>query len=300
MATSARTADFFRSVELGCVTLRVRDLPTVRAFYADLLGLTAREVPSGKKSAAAPSGSQCELAAAPGGPVLLVLEADPTAKARPAGTAGLFHTAILLPDPAALGRLAQRLIDHRVRFATGDHGVSEALYLDDPEGNGVELYTDRAPDDWPRASANGEVAMYTRAVDLESLLEAGVRQPGPHLPAETRIGHVHLCVSNLATAEKFYVAALGFTVRQRSFPGALFVGRDGYHHHLGLNTWQSNRPSAPGALGLAELTLTFHDRSAWETAVRNASPAADLRDPTAGVRLSDADGISVVLRFAER
>lgn len=297
VTTTAPAAQFFQTVELREVTLRVRDRATVRAFYADLLGLAV----------IAESDTRTELATAVGEPVLLVLESTPTAAVRPARTAGLFHTAFLLPDRAALGRMAQRLIERRVRFATGDHGVSEALYLDDPEGNGVELYADRALDAWPRSATDDEVAMFTRPVDLESLLEVGARQAGPFLPRSTRIGHVHLCVSDLARAAGFYVEQLGFVVRQSSFHGALFIGRDGYHHHLGLNTWQSNRPAVPGALGLAEFTLTYHSRTAWEKAVRTAVPGAPLRDPPGAgtpasgrrVRVTDPDGLAIVLECAD-
>lgn len=282
-------AEYFQSVELERVTLRVRDLATLRAFYAGVLGLAVR----GSDTA------RVELAASPTGPVLLVLEASPAAAVRPAGTAGLFHTALLFPIRAALGRMARQLIARRVRFATGDHGVSEALYLDDPEGNGVELYADRARADWPATAADGSQPMWTRPVDLESLLEAGPPRDEPPVPPETRIGHVHLCVSALGPAEKFYATALGFPVRLRGYPGALFLGRDGYHHHFGLNTWQSDRPSAPGVLGLTELTIVFHQRTAWTAAARAVQAEKDPKADTMA-RVRDPDGIALVLRLAER
>ncbi|MGC4074719.1 MAG: VOC family protein [Nibricoccus sp.] len=271
------------------VTLRVRDLARMAAFYRDVVGL----------SVVSETGDRVELSALATrtGASLIVLERAPDAPARPQGTAGLFHTAILFPSRAALGRAARRLIERDVEFGTGDHGVSEALYFDDPEGNGVELYADRAVADWPPAGTDGQVTMYTKAVDVQSLLAADGMETGLPIPLETRIGHLHLCVANLAQAEAFFVDVLGFPVRQRSYPGALFMGRDGYHHHFGANVWRSRFPAVAGALGLKRFTVNFTDSTelARVTAAAEAKGHVVVRD-TQGVRLRTADGLELVLK----
>ena len=281
---------FFRSVQLCEVTLRVRALERVAAFYREIVGLRMTRV----------NERRVELFAPEGGAALIVLEEAAEAKARPAGTAGLFHTAILFPSRAALGAKARRLIDLGVEFGTGDHGVSEALYLDDPEGNGVELYADRAPADWPRASDDGQVTMYTEAVEMRSLLAAGAGVADNDASAGARIGHVHLSVAELGAAETFFSDVLKFPIRQRSYPGALFFGRDGYHHHFGANVWRSRLPAAPEALGLARLTITFADSGdlAGVLAAAEAKGFPVARE-AAGARLRTRDGIGFVVRVAE-
>ena len=286
MATSD---DFFRSVALTDLTLRVRELTTVAAFYRKVLGfLVVTETTE-----------RLELSATGAAPALLVLEQAPQAPPRQPGSAGLFHVAFLYPDRAALGRIATRLQNQGVRFATGDHGVSEALYLDDPEGNGVELYADRAVEAWPAAGPDGGVTMYTIAVDLASLIAEGARAAGPVLPVDLRIGHIHLGVSNLAATEQCYARELGFPVRQRNFPGALFLGRDGYHHHLGANTWQSRQPAPSGALGLARFTIRFTPaEEPTKVIARLRQAGREVTERDGGFVAHDPDGIELQIRGA--
>ena len=149
-------------------------------------------------------------------------------------------------------------------IGAADHGVSQALYLSDPEGNGIELYVDRPPGEWPPAQPDGQVQMFTDALNFNPLLEAAARTDGPLMPPSTRIGHVHLDVASLAHAEAFYAGALGLAVRQRSYPGALFLARDDYHHHLGANVWRTRAPAADEALGLAHVRLCVGDREILE------------------------------------
>jgi catechol 2,3-dioxygenase len=255
---------FFRSVEFTELTLRVSDVAAVRAFYEDVLGFGCQS-PPGAETRLGPPGNDTTL---------VVLQAAPEAPARPRATAGLFHVAFLYPDRPALGRALRRIHELGVRMGSADHGVSEALYLSDPEGNGIELYADRPPEAWPPRQPDGQVSMYTEALDLSSLL-AVARRSGPLLPAETRIGHVHLSVADLGHAEQFYSERLGFEVTQRTYPGALFLGRDGYHHHIGTNTWNSRYRVSPGALGLAGFTMTL------------------AGDADSDERLQDLDGIPV-------
>ena len=272
---------FFRSVEFSDLTLRVADLPHVQAFYQDVLGFACLEAGPGTARLAPPGASVA----------LIVLQAAPEAPPRPRGAAGLFHMALLYPERAALARALQRVLDLGVPIGSADHGVSEAIYLSDPEGNGIELYADRPPAQWP-AMSDGQVTMFTEALDIPAVL-AMARTPGPLLPPATRIGHVHLSVADLGHAERFYGDALGFPVTQRSYPGALFLGRDGYHHHIGANIWRSRRAAVPGTLGLVEFTL----RVSPDERARITARLASLGDAHAGsgilVEAEQSDGLSV-------
>jgi len=276
---------FFQSVQLTELTLRVADLAQVQAFYQDVLGFARLDAAPGTVTLAPPS---APLA-------LLVLQAAPNAPPRPRGAAGLFHVAFLYPDRAALARALERVLELSAPSGSADHGVSEAIYLSDPEGNGIELYADRSPQEWPPRGADGQVTMYTEALDIPAVL-ALARQPGPLLPATTRIGHVHLSVADLGHAERFYAEALGFTVTQRSYPGALFLGRDGYHHHLGANIWRSRQAAVPGTLGLVEFTLRLSQPDEFVVMTKRLADAGRLRDASDGVATAeDLDGLTVRL-----
>ena len=183
---------------------------------------------------------------------------------------------MLLPSRAALGAWLRFAADRGVEFAGfSDHGVSEAIYFSDPDGNGLEFYADQPRAQWP-FSASGELAMATRPLALPSLLaEAAPASATPLAGAQW--GHLHLRVTDLDRSEKFYRDVLGVTLTQGSYPGARFLAADGYHHHLGLNSWgQPRRPQPPGALGLAAATFARAGKSATR----------ELRDPDGiGLRL---------------
>jgi catechol 2,3-dioxygenase len=194
-----------------------------------------------------------------GGPALVELESEPDAAPRQVGTTGLFHQAILFPDRAELARALKRVIEAGWRLTgASDHLVSEALYLDDPEGNGIELYRDRPREEWRRTAA-GELEMATLPLDLQDLVSeldaAGDEDSGA--PPGTRMGHVHLNVADIPASEAFYDGTLGFDVMVRSYPGALFVSAGDYHHHLGLNTWAGAGapPPPPGTRGLRRFDI---------------------------------------------
>ena len=273
---------FFDSVQLTGVTLRVSDIGRVALFYEDQLGLRRLAERDGSVGFSA-TGRE---------PALIELESAPTAPKRSRGAAGLFHVAFLFPDRAALGRIFARLIEEDVRLGAADHGVSEALYLSDPEGNGLELYADRPHSEWP-PSQDGQVAMFTEALDAPSLLAAGHDGVGPRMPADTRIGHIHLSVSSLDKADAFYESILGFAIRQRDYPGARFYGRDGYHHHLAANTWQSQGAASHGALGLSRFSIRLQDPAPLVERARAAGRAVkELED---GTLLQDFDGIGVAM-----
>ncbi len=278
-------SQFFAGVEFTDLTLRVADVAHVQAFYEDVLGFDHVLRAPGVVALSPPGASHA----------LLVLNSGPSAPPRPRGAAGLFHVALLYPDRPALARALRRVLDLGIPIGSADHGVSEAIYLSDPEGNGLELYADRARGEWP-PSDDGQVAMFTEALDLPSLLTLA-RTPGSLLPAETRIGHVHLSVADLDHAEQFYGGLLGFTVTQRNYPGALFLGRDAYHHHIGANVWRSRLPALPGALGLAELTLRVSDAGdlvAIDERLRSSGRVDSQSD--IGTLAHDFDGLAIRVR----
>ncbi|MCX7622922.1 MAG: VOC family protein [Thermomicrobium sp.] len=267
---------------LGPVTLRIADEQLIRLFYHGVLRYDLRVRSDG-----------CLAALPPGSTVPhFLFEWSPTAPPRPANAPGLYHTAIVLPHRAELARVLAQLVERRWPLAgASDHGVSEALYLADPEGNGLELYVDRPRERWPRASRDA-LAMVTEPLDVRDLLRELERHPGlwTRMPAEARVGHVHLQVSSLHLAERFYVELLGFEVTQRSYPGALFVSVGGYHHHLGFNVWHSRRadPAPPGSRGLARFALVVPERPAWEAALERLERAG--RPVERGLRGEFGDG----------
>jgi catechol 2,3-dioxygenase len=236
---------------LGAVTLRVADLDRSTRFYQDVIGLQV----TGRAGDTAILGVD--------GTTLLALRAMPGAQPAPRRATGLFHVAILLPTAADLGRALQRMLAAGIPVGQGDHLVSEALYLSDPDGNGIEVYRDRPRSTW--YWQDGQVQMATDPVDLAALIAAAEREPavGVGAPAQTTIGHVHLKVADLAEAKAFFQDVLGFSVTAE-MPGALFVSAGGYHHHFGLNTWQSRgaAPAPAGTAGLVSYTIVLPDAGA--------------------------------------
>ena len=223
----------------------------------------------------------------------------PDAPRAPSFSTGLFHLAILVPDRAELARSLQRLARAGWRLTgASDHLVSEALYLRDPEGNGIEIYRDRPREEWRRDG--DELAMATLPLDLESVL-GELEEDGPPangMPAGTTMGHVHLQVADIPPVEAFYNGALGLDVMVRSYPGALFLAAGGYHHHLGLNTWQSQGAPAPpeGALGLDHYELVLPSAAERDSAAdRLADAGASPERLDEGVLATDPSGNRVLL-----
>src|SRR3954451_19175823 len=272
--------------EMGAVPLTVAELDSARDFYRDAIGLT--ELPSENGAVRLGAGDR----------PIVELIGDPDAPVRPQGTSGLFHLAIVVPSRPDLARALQRVAEAGWRLTgASDHLVSEALYLSDPEGNGIELYRDRPRDQWP--VRDGVLQMDTLPLDLAVGLGERRRQDGQaSMPAGTRIGHVHLNRGDLTAAEVFYSGALGFDVTVRGYPGALFVSAGGYHHHLGLNTWTGEgAPPAPaGSRGLDQYEIRLPGSAqlaAEEDRLREAGfepeRAADR------IRVTDPAGNRVVL-----
>lgn len=255
-------SEYHKNIRLSGVTLRVNSLEKMLKFYCSDLGL---QILSG-------DAHHAELGT--NGEPLVILERDEDASPLPYA-AGLFHMAFLYPDRGALGTALRRLAERKKAIdGMADHGVSEAIYLSDPEGNGIELYVDRPTLLWPRK--NGQIEMFTAALDLDGLLSLA-ETPGYHyrMPEATILGHLHLRVTDLKEAEEFYHGKLGLAVQQSSFPGALFFGKDGYHHHIGANVWGGRQPYQTGTRGLAGFTMEFLNGE--KTLGENSS---DVTDPS--------------------
>lgn len=238
---------------IGSVELAVADLERSRRFYTEAIGL--EQV----------AGDPHALGA--GGRTLVVLrEVEPGSPAPPSST-GLFHLAILHPSRPELARALRRLVDAGGGLdGASDHAVSEALYLHDPDFNGIELYRDRPRDQWPESDDG--VGMVTLPLDVQALFdEAGAPDSRPTDP-DTIMGHVHLKVSDLERSVAFYTDTLGMGVRARYGTQAAFLAYGGYHHHLGLNTWQSQGGDPPpaGSAGLEHFTIAD-------------APEAEMTDP---------------------
>jgi catechol 2,3-dioxygenase len=273
---------------IGMVRLRVADLEDLTTFYERVIGLRAVER-DGELARLGPEDGESliELVSAPGAP------------SAPSFSTGLFHLAILVPDRIELARSLRRVASAGWRLTgASDHLVSEALYLRDPEGNGIEIYRDRPRDQWSRD--NGELRMATLPLDLQNILDelGSGEEDANGMPAGTTIGHVHLQVADIPAAEGFYNGAVGLDIMVRSYPGALFLAAGGYHHHLGLNTWQSaGAPPPPeGALGLDRYELVLPDEGAVDAAAERLGQGGDPVRVEDGVLATDPSGNRVLLR----
>ena len=218
-------------LEIGTVRLTVNDLAKVSDFYARAIGL---EKLGG-------DGTTTRLGA--GSRVLLELTADRNARKSSPREAGLFHTAFLLPSRADLGAWVHHASETRLPIqGASDHLVSEAIYLADPEGNGIEIYADRPRETW--RNTDGSIKMATEYLDIPDLA-AAARGKWKGAPEGSVVGHIHLQVGNVAEAEGFYVGDLGFEVMAH-YPGAAFMASGGYHHHIGANIWNSRGAALAG------------------------------------------------------
>lgn len=290
-SSSSQKADLPDATSIGFVHLTVADLAVTGAFYDEVLGFRL----------AHQAGFTRHLSSNGSYPFHLVLTGQPGARRPPRRSAGLYHFAILYPSREDLAQALKRLLDVGWPIAgASDHGVSEAIYLSDPEGNGIELYVDRDRARWP--IENSALVMPTRPLQLDGLL-ALASGPWPGMAAGTRIGHIHLRVSDLAKAEAFYSGLLGFAVTVRGYPGALFFAAGGYHHHIGVNIWAGSplAPSDPQAPGLRTFTVHLPDRAALAQVVRRieraGSPLESATDygRTVACTVRDPDGIQVTL-----
>ena len=243
------------ATRIGRVRLQIAALARSLRYYEEVLGLRVIER----------TATVATLGAHGDDRPLVELHELPGARPVPRrGRLGLYHFAILLPDRAALGRFIEHLARLGVYAGMSDHLVSEAIYLSDPDGLGIEVYADRSRSAW--RVEGGQLSMSTEALDVDDVVRSAGGEPWTGMPSGTTIGHVHLYVSDIAEASAFYHEALGFDKMVWSYPGALFLSAGGYHHHLGTNTWAAHAPRAePGDARLLE----------WEIVLPTPAHAAD-------------------------
>lgn len=268
------------AAEVGTVTLKVADLPRSLTFYTELIGLRIFQQ----------TGATATLGA--GSRPILNLEEIPGARNQPVNTTGLYHAAILLPDRHSLAIKISQLQAIHYPLGFADHLVSEAFYLSDPDSNGLELYRDRPRSEWQWH--NQSVQMATDPIDFFSFF-GEVQKNDPALtnfalPAGTRLGHMHLRVADIAEAENFYHKVLGFDITAR-LPSALFVSAGGYHHHIGMNTWESRggKPPLEPSAGLGEFSVSLPAQAELDhlvkqilasgVAVERSANSASILDP---------------------
>lgn len=233
------------------VNLKVQSLERSLAFYQEVIGFKVYEKTD--KSA---------KLTADGKTVLLSIEQPSDVTPKKGRTTGLYHYALLLPERTDLANILKHLLQTGYPLqGASDHLVSEALYLADPDGNGIEIYTDRPASKWDWNS--GQVVMATEALDAEDLLAEGADQSWNGLPKGTVMGHIHLHVAELAKTEEFYTKGLGFEVVSRYGPQALFISSGKYHHHIGLNTWNGVGAPKPAdnSVGLESYTMVLPDEA---------------------------------------
>lgn len=272
-------------MRIGRVRLAARDPAALSTFYQRILGLTRISENDGVVTLG--------TATRP----LVEIRGDPTLAPRDPREAGLFHTAFLLPSREDLARWLAVAIEDGIRLeGASDHIVSEAIYLPDPEGNGIEVYADRPPSRW--RDAGGAIRMATDALDMQGLLASAKGTAWSGFPEDGCIGHVHLQVGDTAQAESVYRDVLGFDVTTR-YPGASFFGSGGYHHQLAGNAWNSRGagPRSEGMAGLDEIEIVVRDAAARDAMMTRATAAGlavstEGRAPTVldpwGVRLAVA------------
>jgi catechol 2,3-dioxygenase len=269
-------------LHIGTVALKTRDLGRLVAFYRDAIGLTVLAHGSGSARLGA------------GATTLLELEHDPAARPDNPTEAGLYHTAFLQPTRAGLARWLVNAARRRVPLTgASDHGVSEAIYLDDPDGNGVEVYRDRAPDEW--IWEGDLVKMTTEPLDLDALAAAaGPDTNDPGAPDGLRIGHIHLRVGDLGQAEAFYRGVIGLDLTRRR-GGAAFMSSGRYHHHVAANVWHSNAAGArdPARAGLSWFSFRAAPQAKPALLARIAEAGVPTRESPAGIEVADPWGTRI-------
>lgn len=241
---------------VGQAHLVVRDLAQVSGFYQNIIGLSVIE-----KSA---SGEVLGVNGLP----LLTLTTSGNAAEAPRNAAGLFHTAFLMPSRADLAQWLAHVARNNIQLqGASDHLVSEAIYLSDPEGNGIEVYRDRQPDEWSYQT-DGTVSMSTLRLDLQALYDSAPQMPFQKAAEGTAIGHIHLQVGALPQADAFYQDVLGLKIMAR-YPGASFFGYGAYHHHVAANIWNSKGAQArsENMTGLSGYSLKFNEKETLDKAL---------------------------------
>jgi catechol 2,3-dioxygenase len=276
---------------VGQVNLKVQDLQRALTFYKEVIGFKVLE--------------QTERSAkltADGKTVLLSIEQPADVIPKQGRTAGLYHFALLLPSRADLGRVLKHLlqVDYPLQGAS-DHLVSEALYLADPDGNGIEIYSDRPASDWDWN--DNSVVMATEPMDAENVLAEGLNGSWIGLPEGTVMGHIHLHVSELGKTAEFYTNGLGFEIVCRYGSQALFISSGKYHHHIGLNTWNGVGAPVPKAnsVGLESYTLMLpNEESVNETVAQLEKIGAAVTEENGNYVTSDPSGNRIILQAVQQ
>ncbi|MFD1358899.1 VOC family protein [Fictibacillus halophilus] len=245
-----------KDTHIGNVTLKVKDLEKLIRFYTETIGLKILTR----------SDSAAQLTA-DGIKPLLTLEGNPKLEQRPVRSAGLYHLALLVPTRVDLANVLQHFIKTDTRLAgASDHKFSEAIYLQDPENNGIEVYRDVDRNDWVR-DEKGNLPAVSEPLDVHDLLDEADNKMWNGLPEKTVMGHVHLNVTNIPEAEEFYVNVLGFEEQTRMANHALFISAGGYHHHIALNIWNgpNSIPSPIDAAGLQHYEIVVPNAEVLQT-----------------------------------
>ncbi|GAA0453663.1 VOC family protein [Alkalibacillus silvisoli] len=238
------------------VTIRVTDLERSLEFYQKIVGLKVLEKTNNKADLTANGKTS-----------ILSLEQPENPQPKQGRTSGLYHFAILVPERGDLANFVMHLADQKVRIGASDHLVSDALYFNDPDGNGIEVYQDKDPETW--TWHGGQVEMAVDPLDFDDLVKYKTDEGFNGMPEETVMGHIHLHVSDLEKAEQFYVDGLGFDVVCRFGGQAIFLSTDQYHHHIAANTWNGIGAPQPteNSVGLQSYQIVYPDEASKEAVI---------------------------------
>ena len=275
---------------LGPVSLKVRDLGSMLSFYEKDLGLVARRRDN----------EVVELSPSKSARPILILRHVPNAESAPDDAAGLYHYALLIPDRRSLAAAYVAIGNAGIIFdGFADHLVSEALYLTDPEGNGIEIYADRTRGHW-KFDDDGYVDMTTQPLDIDSLLKevTDARRDSLKTIADgTKVGHIHLKVTDLQRSISFYRSVMGLDL-MRYYGSAAFLSVGRYHHHIGMNTWESlgGKPVERNWAGLEHVTITVPPENLNELSTMMADSPIVHNDANGQLFISDPDEIELIVK----
>lgn len=281
-------AQIHPQTRIGAVSLTIRNLERSLAYYQERLGFQLHHQ----------DGRVAYLGA--GGPDLLILHEAPDAPEPAHNATGLYHFAVLVPSRRHLALMLRHLAESRTPLqGFADHLVSEAIYMGDPDGNGIEIYRDRPRSEWPRKG--NEVQMASDPLDFEGIMAEldGEDEAWSGLHHDTTMGHIHLKVRNIPETDRFYQEVIGFDLMQHFGSRATFMSAGGYHHHLGANTWHSagGPPPPAGAIGLRSYEVVLPDEAALDEVVKRMEAAGTPIEQTSkGYQVQDPAQNTVVLR----
>ncbi len=277
---------------IGKIHLAVTNLDRSVKFYHNAVGLTELSRADGRVWMGAPNPSR------PDEPQPFLLLSEQPGGKHVRGVSGLYHVALRVPDRRALAWAITRLTEYEdLLQGVADHGVSEAVYLSDPDGNGIEIYRDRPREEWPH-DAGGELEMTTDPLDLDAVMATLGKQPNAPTASQVEIGHVHLHVANLQKAVDFYQGVLGFDLVQRYGPSAAFLSAGGYHHHVGINTWagEGAPPPPADALGLRWYSIELPNQEALDAELERVKQAnLQVEERVEGSLVRDPAGNGIIL-----